>query len=363
MVPPSTDTVDPPAPRERASWLLAVLLPACAGPTSGTFEPEAERPKASTVQAQDPCSALPACLERAQAVAERSARAAEDVVSGCLACPNEAAYRFWADLLKGRGDLDGAREVLLEGRQAFPRSTPMLLALARVERDLGRPHAAIAHLASARRLAPHDPLLESEYRRLVLRHGHPEARAEAELEGLLRLAAGRWALDDLDGALQALARAERQVADVPRLVAIVHHRRALVRLGVGDARAAEADAAAGLAQGTEAEPLPMDTEVALQITRGEALLALGRYADARGANRQALDRDPTDPIAWANLAFAHLHLGEEDEATRALQRAVQAGLARHLTWEQLQGAAPDPAWLMRADLRPALEAAWPNAAQ
>lgn len=351
----------------RASWVAgAIALVGCASGSAGPTPsvPPAEAPRGPTSasgatarsEPGDPCDQVVACLNRASETAERSARQAEVQVQACMACPTEAGYRMWADLLSERGALVESRRVLLEGHRRFPRSTPMLLALARVERDLGQPRSAISHLARARRHAPEDPVIDQEYRILVRRYGNPEDRAEAELDELLRLAAGRYALDDADGALEALGQALGVVEGVPRLEGVVHHRRALVLLGRGDAAGAELEAASGLDVG--ASDLPPETEAALWVTRGEALMALGRYGDAKRATEKALERTPSDPLAWANLAFAQVALGNELQALDAFETAVRKGLPRLLTRDQLAAAAAED-WIARPEVQAIVRQGWP----
>ncbi len=236
-----------------------------------------------------------------------------------------------ADLARGRGDKGKARQVLLEGRRRFPESASLLLALGRLERDEGRTAEAMSLLRQGVRLHPRDELIAAEYEALLARYGTPKERKAAEIQPLLREAAGRYEIDDVEGARQTLRLARRRAAGFPCLEATVDHRLALVALTEGEL--GRADRALGTAL-DECSDDPL-TRGDLLLTLSELRLAQQRWGEAEKAGRDALALSPADPLVWTNLALALAGLGRVEEALDAFEQAVDRGLSRRLTLDQL----------------------------
>ncbi len=296
-------------------------------------------------------------MERARSVLDVDVERGEAILRDCLQCPDvtSSAYRLLADAVLTRNEPHEARRVLLLGRRRFPRSAPLLLALGRVERDLGHAQAAIATLAEAHRLAPEDEIIDSEYQRLLARFGSEEQQAEARIRPLLREASGRYELDDADGALETLNLAFQRSGDHPRVQARVLHRMALVELGEGRLNAALGRVRRALGYAD----LPAELQSALLVVRSEALLAKRLYAPAARAGRAAVTIFDDNPFAYANLALAEFRLGRRDAALEAFGQAIEHGLPRHLTYDQLEALGDrmleDPAF------GALVESAWPGA--
>jgi tetratricopeptide (TPR) repeat protein len=282
----------------------------------------------------------------------------EVMLRACLRCPDvtSSAYRMLADTLLGRGAADEARRVLLRGRRRFPSSAPLLLALGRVERDTGRADAALATLAEAHRLRPDDEFIEGEYQRLLARYGTPEQKAEARVRPLIREASGRFELEDADGALATLAVALQRAGSHPRVRGEVRYRMALVELGRGRSRAALRHVKDALDGG---EAIPPRLRTSLLLVQSEAYLSLTAYPAAAQASREAAAISDENPLAHANLALAELQLGHRAAAREALSRAIERGLSRLLTFDQLVELGPQ--LLDDPSFDPLLDSGWPGA--
>jgi tetratricopeptide (TPR) repeat protein len=63
--------------------------------------------------------------------------------------------------------------------------------------------------------------------------------------------------------------------------------------------------------------------------------ALGRGEQALAAYQKAVQLDPTDPLAWNNLALVHRDLGRPDEALRACQQALELDPSAERPWTTL----------------------------
>jgi tetratricopeptide (TPR) repeat protein len=151
---------------------------------------------------------------------------------------------------------------------------------------------------------------------------------------------------DLGNAWMALARLHAEAGDaaaqrdaLERLLAHVEARRA-GGVAILDARLeaeahrelARLDRAAGDREGAAAHfraaAVLLPESVADWIQLGIELRALARPADAAEAYRQALRRDPGEPLALVNLANLHLDGGDRDGARRLLAQAAAACATR-----------------------------------
>lgn len=314
-------------------------------------------PQAPLVAQETVCSSALPCLRDGAALIDASPDEGIHALRGCLRCPDvsSATYRLLADVLRGEGRHEEARRVLLEGRQSFPRSPDLLVALGRAERRLGRVEAAIAAFGEAHRLRPQDELVESEYQRILARHGSPEQRSEAAVRPLIREASGRFQLEDFEGALEALNLALVRAGPHPRVRADVLHRMAVVELSRGRSGRALASSAEAL----EGEGLRSDQRADLALVRSEAFLMEERFREARSASLRCIQLRPEDPRGQANLAFASHRLGRKEEALSALQAAIEAGLPRLLTRRQFMALGePVERMLEDADFATVIDLAW-----
>lgn len=324
-------------------WATLGLTTACASapapeppsppPAIPASVAEAARPSAAP--SDDPCASIYLCIDQAEARADVDPLAAEAALETCLDCPHASpsGYRLLADLARGRGDRAKARLVLLEGRRRFPASASLVLALGRLERDEGRIASAMALYREGARAHPRDEVLAREYEALLAEHGTEAQRREAELQPLLREAAGRFELGDVEGARQTLELALERASNLPLLSARLHHRLALVELASGRYPAAADHARRGLQAAADDEVLRFE----LLLTLGEVRMAEGRWRLALSPTRAALEIDGDNPLAWANVALCQSALGQMDDAIAAFTTAVDRGLPRRLTYNQLAG--------------------------
>jgi len=68
---------------------------------------------------------------------------------------------------------------------------------------------------------------------------------------------------------------------------------------------------------------PAALSVTPEIKEIEADLQAGRFREARAKARKVTNRQPNSAIAWTYLGMASVHLGEEDQAIQAFERAVE----------------------------------------
>lgn len=59
------------------------------------------------------------------------------------------------------------------------------------------------------------------------------------------------------------------------------------------------------------------------VERGHRLAVQGQYAEARGEFQRAVESDPENAAAWANLGAANAASGKEQEAVESYSRALQ----------------------------------------
>lgn len=226
------------------------------------------------------------------------------------------------------GDARTAREhfeAALEGQARGPDRLEVLLALADLHEQHGRPARAVPVLRHAMRLSADDPMLR------------------------LRLARALDDADDLEGALQVIAPltdAEIPPLDALRLAAALHarvgdglnrgragglHERVLARApddpdslhGLADVRAAEGRVADALPLYLHALTVaPLDVHAALHAGMARALDAAHELERAMDAWRAAAVLAPTDASVHVAVAAHALDLDLVDEALTASERAI-----------------------------------------
>jgi hypothetical protein len=70
--------------------------------------------------------------------------------------------------------------------------------------------------------------------------------------------------------------------------------------------------------------------------RTKALMALGRYADALETSREAVEIDPANSTAWADMGLAYAALDDRSRAIQMYQRALQADPDNQVARENLR---------------------------
>lgn len=357
-----------------ASLTVCCALVACK--TTGTPEPtqDGTGTKTSTGSATFKKSVVPladeppctrggtACYQRAESILEKDPKRGEKLLDACVACDDAppSAFRLLATAREDRGAKTEARECLREGLAKFPLSDLLWVALARLELASGRNREALSAYASAERLRPSDETLANEYREALERLGTDEEKREAAVGELVLEASGRGENGDLKGAEQTLKLARDRAGKVARLIGLVDLKIAMVLVRRGEhARAL-----------SMLEPLPKNNalDVAMraeaQVVSSEVLLALKRPKDAIKAAESAIQLEPKNVLAHANLGVALAASGEKDRAMNALKRACDLGLARRLTLQEFMAIGPAIDSLKaRADFDQMIKTAWPRAAQ
>jgi tetratricopeptide (TPR) repeat protein len=300
-----------------------------------------------------------ACFRAAQELADDDAARAEALLARCTRCPKAppAAFRFHASLLSERDAQGEARDVLHAGTRAHAGVAMLWTALARTELELGRTREALSAFDAALRLSPDDEELARERRDVLTRLGSPEDRAEADVAALITEAAGRAELDDLAGAQGVLETALVKAKGFAKLVALVQHRLALVYVRRSEPKKALA-VLDGLLAGTREPELRADA----LVTRSEVLLGLGRAKDAIRDVEEAVALTPRHPLAWADLAIARVSGGDRDGAMKAFHKAVELGLARRLTREELLAIGPIAKLRTHPDFDGVVDQAWGSTA-
>lgn len=114
-------------------------------------------------------------------------------------------------------------------------------------------------------------------------------------------------------AQDALAVAKEAVAASPTAASLAALARAQVRSQEGPAALASADKAVAASA----------TSAVAQLARGEALLAVGRPAEAETALRKATELDPKSGLAQARLALAQIELKRAADAVASARRAAE----------------------------------------
>jgi tetratricopeptide (TPR) repeat protein len=114
-------------------------------------------------------------------------------------------------------------------------------------------------------------------------------------------------------AADALATAKQAVEAGATPAALAALARAQLRLEDGPGALATAEKAVAAGSGS----------AAAQVARGEALIAVGRSADAEAALRQAIQIDPKSAIAYSRLARAQLALARPADAVASARKATE----------------------------------------
>lgn len=300
-----------------------------------------------------------ACHTRGEALLEADPGAAEDLLNECLSCDDvgPATYQLLATVRADRGADDRARELLQAGVRRFPQSVLLWQGLGRLELAMGRHREGLSALGAAHRLNPDDEALSDEYRSLLARYGTEEDRLESIVHPLLLEAVGRFEIDDPEGSLQVLAIALKKADKSPRLRALVRSRLASVLVSLR--RYAEARKHLELA--LHDEPKASSLRAELLVTDSEVRLAGGDVAGAIHAASEAVELEPKNPLAHANLGVARALAGNVAGAIDALYRAVDCGLGRRLTKAQFLGIGPPLERLKSLpDFQRLLEHGWPT---
>jgi tetratricopeptide (TPR) repeat protein len=209
--------------------------------------------------------------------------------------PNDlAAWRVRADACRALGrsaDLEySLRAILL----IDPAHTPALLEKYRLHLALGQKAEAydcLAQFLGASGSGGHDPALLLEAGDLASQLGRPEEAGRAF---------------------------ERAGEADPRFVLPAALRRARLELGAGRPDQAVAQLEAALKRGP---PAP-DLAVAVDLVRGEALMALERAGEAEGVYRAALKLDPNSSEGVEGLGRSLLDQGKHADAKAALAEAI-----------------------------------------
>jgi tetratricopeptide (TPR) repeat protein len=209
--------------------------------------------------------------------------------------------------------------------------------------------AALALLASsAAAQSKLDQAIAKAYEQL--QKGKPEeavktltkAAAEAGPEGQLALGRLQERIGDLDAAAAAYAQA-RSGAGADALAAIAEFtlrtgtgkdglaiaKQAVAAGATADALAAEAralvrneDGPGALVAADKAVAAGPSSAMA-HVARGEALIALGRNADAETALRKAVELDPKSALAWSRLARVQLSNARPADAVASARKATE----------------------------------------
>ena len=353
----------PAVPLARSAPILLVLLVVAAacrttdsGPppgTSGQVPPPPPSPPAPA-----PCVSGPECHRAAETLAEGDPARGEQALVRCLECADAppSVYTLLASLRSELHQPDSARRALQDGVRRYPDNGLLWMALGRHELSAGRHREGLQALATARRLRPDDQNLADEHDHHLLRYGSDEDRIEAKIQPLLQEAAGRFELEDKSGALRALEAALVEAKGQSRLEAQIRHRMALVHLSSGELALAQSNIEMALA----ILPIQTPQRAEVLLTDAEVLLSMNRPKDAAAAAQTAIDLDPANPLAYANLGIARSLSGDPEAAITSLEQGFRWGLARRLTPDQflaipaiekLKGHARFPA-LMRS--------AWPE---
>lgn len=329
--------------------------------SEGTAVPEASKP-AKPAEPEAPCKAGgSACYTRAQAELDKDPKAGEALLEACVACVDApaGAFRLLASAREDRGAKPEARACLREGITRYPSSDLLWLALARLELSTGRAREALSAYASAERLRPNDDALATEYRDVLERHGTDEERREAEVSRLVLEASGRAELDDLKGAEATLKLAHEKAGKVPRLLALVDLRTAMVLLRRAEPKAALVMLDVIVRNGA-LDPVLL---AEVHVSRAEALLTMKRAKEAVKAADQAIVLEPKNVLAHTNRALALAASGDRDHAMESLKKACELGLSRRLTYQELMAIGPAIQSLKtHPEFEPTVRAAWPKAA-
>jgi tetratricopeptide (TPR) repeat protein len=298
------------------------------------------------------------CFDRAQTYSDDEPMRAETLLLACSACDDAppATFRLLAAIREDRGATAEARDALKQGVRKHPNNGLLYLALGRLEIAVGHKTEGLAALATAHRLHPSDEDVEREYKEALARHGTDEDRVEAAVDQLVREAAGRVEIDDYKGARDTLKTALDRSGKIPRLVALVHERLALVALRKGEHQAARDELEKSLA----ADKAPSGLRAETLVSYSEVMLSLDRPQDAIRAAEEAIVIEPMNPLAHANIGIAHSMRNDRDGAMKALSRAFDCGLSRKLSLGEFLAIRPIDKLKSHPDFGPMVRRAWPS---
>ena len=243
----------------------------------------------------------------------------------------EAQARLW------RGDLSGAREALDELLRLAPDQAEALTVRAQVRAWQGDPPGCTADLERALALDPEHPPALALQAELLLQRDQPRAALEAVERALARapsdpearltrakalavLNRPDEARDELEALLQPDSPARAVLARTPLLFQALTIR-AQLRVRAGDWSGVEADARVVL----ESRPLDHD----LRGLLCEALMRLGRAAEAERELTRILDADPDHPGALFARAELQRAAGDLEGGRATLERIVAAARDPH----------------------------------
>jgi tetratricopeptide (TPR) repeat protein len=210
---------------------------------------------------------------------------------GLLAAPalaqsklDQAIDKAYDQLSKGKPD-DAVKTLTKAAEQSGAEG---YVALGRLQERLGNLEAARAAYDQAKSQAsgPERPAVLAAVANFILRTGTGQDALAVAKEAV---AAGATA-----EALAALARAQVRTEDGP-----------------GALESADKAVAAG------------PTSSIAHVARAEALLAIGKNADAEAAARKATQLDPKSPLAWSRLARVLLATAKPAEAVTAARKATE----------------------------------------
>jgi tetratricopeptide (TPR) repeat protein len=287
----------------------------------------------------NPCEPSgPACFDRAQTLSDEAPTRAETLLLACAQCDDAppATFRLLAAIREDRGAKAEARDALKLGVRKHPSNELLHLALGRVELSLGQKSDGLAALATAHRLHPSDEDVEREYKEALALYGTDEDRLEAEVQRLVLEASGRVEIDDYKGARDTLKSALEKSSKIPRLAAMVHERLALLALRKGEHQAARDELEKTLVLEKSSSPLRAEA----LVSYSEVLLSLDRTQDAIRAAEEAINIEPKNALAHANIGIAYAMKNDRDGAIRALARAFDCGLSRKLTLDEFLAIGP-----------------------
>lgn len=200
------------------------------------------------------------------------------------------------------GNHDRAEQMCANGLRFFPDSWKLLLQRAEARRALWKLPEALEDALEAVRLRPSDASTWLELCRVrIARHEFDGAREAAE---------------------RGVACADsRSTPDALWLRAEVRFQQGLeMKEGRADeARRLFTDALVEFAQAHEARPASR----AFRTGRIKALVALGRFAEARAICDEAIDRNPRDGQAWLDRAYVHRNSGTPESAIADADRAIE----------------------------------------
>jgi tetratricopeptide (TPR) repeat protein len=194
-----------------------------------------------------------------------------------------------ADELIGKGKPDEAVKTLTKA--AGDAGAEGQVALGRLQERLGNLDEAAAAYAQAKASGAGNPDILAVVANFTLRRGKA---ADALAVAKQAVAAGQT-----PAALAALARAQLRMEDGPAALA-----------------AADKAVAAG------------QTSAAAHLARGEALIAMGKNAEAEGEIRKSIELDPKSALAYTRLARAQLALARPADAVASAKKATE--LDEHL---------------------------------